>query len=87
MRAPDFTFLTNESFEKKFNHDREPRGLGISISDMVETIFLLHLFLHPAYIFMQNAQFSKKKVKGKITTPNFVRVHENSGEDFCEDNY
>jgi hypothetical protein len=32
MRTPDFTFLANKSFEKKFNH--EPKGLVIPILDI-----------------------------------------------------
>jgi C4-type Zn-finger protein len=34
MKALDFTFLTNKSFEKKFNDEREPKSLVIPILDM-----------------------------------------------------
>ena len=34
MRAPDFSFLTNKIFEKKFNHERDPEEQGITILDM-----------------------------------------------------
>ena len=33
MRAPDFSFSTNKSFEKKFNHERKPKEQGIPILD------------------------------------------------------
>jgi hypothetical protein len=34
MRAADFSFLTNKSFEKKFNHEREPKEQGIPILEI-----------------------------------------------------
>jgi hypothetical protein len=34
MKAPDFSFLTNKSFKKKFNHEREPEEQGIPILDI-----------------------------------------------------
>jgi hypothetical protein len=35
MRAPGFTFLANKGFEKKFSHEREPKGLVIPILDIL----------------------------------------------------
>jgi hypothetical protein len=35
MRAPDFSVLTNKSFEKKFKDEREPNKQGIPILDII----------------------------------------------------
>ena len=32
MKAPDFTSLTDKSFENKFNHERESKGPVMPIS-------------------------------------------------------
>ena len=45
MSAPDFTFLTDKSFEKKFNHERELRGLVNPILDILFYHFAEYVYI------------------------------------------